>query len=241
MIRASDFISDIVDVSHWESGAVPHLAGAQRLGLKAVIAKTTQGKDAIDRSYVPFRDECKRLGLLFGSFHFGSGTSDGATQADHFLTHADPSSLLCLDWEWQTKDQHTHKPRFPEMTTAQAEQFVVRIHERTGRWPLVYCGRSWVNEIGKPKADSPLANCPLWLVWYINEKPEKALPAPWSTYDLWQYTNGNTASASKAFPMKTLGLGGVDRSAFLGDVASLCEWWANCGRDDRGPACRESA
>jgi lysozyme len=231
------YTTGIIDVAHWETASIPKLAAAKDAGLVAVIAKCTQGKDARDKAYGKFRDECKRLGLLFGSYHFGSGTSDGTQQADWYLRHADPDSLHAMDWEWQINVDRNGK-KFPDMSVAQAEAFVSRVHEKTGRWPLVYTSRSFLTKSLRPSESSILANCPLWVCWYLNSKP--ALPlAPWKTWDLWQYTNGKHAMAKPPGPIATPALGGVDRNAFAGDEPALREWWANCGRA-RGPACRHA-
>jgi lysozyme len=231
------FTTGIIDVAHWETASIPHLAAAKAAGLHAVIAKCTQGKDARDKAHPKFRDECKRLGLLFGDYHFGSGTSPGEQQADWYLRHADPDALHALDWEWQINVDKAGK-KFPDMSVAQAEAFVVRVHEKTGRWPLVYTSRSFLTKSLKPAADSVLANCPLWLCWYLDASPDKHLPlAPWKTWELWQYSNGHDGPRDKVrFPRETPHLGGVDRNAFLGDEATLRQWWGSVGRV-RGPQC----
>jgi lysozyme len=228
------YTTGIIDVAHWETDSIPHLADAKADGLVAVIAKCTQGKDAIDRAYPKFAVECRRLGLLFGSYHFGSGTSPGEQQADWYLRHADHDSLHALDWEWQINVDRATGKKFPDMSVAQAEAFVTRIHEKTGRWPLVYTSRAFLTKSLRPSENSVLANCPLWLCWYLDAKPEKHLPlAPWKTWDLWQYTNGKHAMAKPPGPIATPHLGGVDRNAFAGDESALREWWMNSGR-----ACR---
>lgn len=223
------YTTGIIDVAHHETASVAHLEEAKKKGLLAVIAKCTQGVGYVDPAYTSFRDECKRLGLLFGSYAFGSGEHSGKEQARFFLDHADPDSLLALDWEWQ------QKKTLKEMTTAHAEEFVSYIHEQTGRHPVVYTSKSWVHECKPmPLWTSVLANCPLWLCWYVDRHPERALPRPWASFDLWQYTNG---TAGPDLPRETPVLGHVDRNAFLGGEDALREWWKNCGRVN-GPQCR---
>jgi lysozyme len=231
-------ITAIVDLSHHEAACVPLLGRAKEQGLVAVITKCTEGRDFVDPSYAPMRKAARDADLLVGSYHFGTNSDSlnddgklGREQADHFLAHADPDGLLILDWEWSEKHR--------DMTLANAEAFVARVHEKTGRYVVIYTSRSFLTHDLVPKADSVLSQCPLWLCWYLDAHPAKHLPrAPWKQHDLWQYTNGHAGPADEiAFPRKTPVLGRVDRNAFAGDERALREWWEHCGRDP-GPQCR---
>ena len=223
---AAPVTTGIVDLSNSEHACGPLLAHAAQQGLVAVITKCTEGKDYVDPSYAAMRASALAAGLLFGSFHFATGSTDGATQADWYLRHADPADLLCLDWEWS---------KHGNANLAYAEAFVSRVFAVTGRWPLVYTSRSYVSEkgVGVPEHDSVLGHCPLWVCSYGHNPP--AMPtSPWSDWDLHQFTNG--IAATPHYPTETPVLGKVDRSAFRGDAAMLRAWWAMAGRE-HGPQC----
>jgi lysozyme len=115
------------------------------------------------------------------------------------------------------------------MTLAQAEEFVSRIHEVTGRWPVLYSGRSFLDEHNIPST-SVLGHCPLWLAQY-GEEPLH-VPSPWAAWSLWQYTDvADGPHDQVAYPRHTPGFGVlVDRSAFRGTLDELKSWWANAGR-----------
>lgn len=212
--------TDIIDVAHWEIGA--NIAEAARQGLKALWAKTGQGVDAPDPSFAAFRDAARVAGILFGDYHFGTSVHSGVDQANDYIKRFDPSALHALDWETDPNHGTT-------MTLAQAEDFVTRVHEVTGRWPVLYSGLSFLFEHKIP-ATSPLGHCPLWLACY-GEEP-KHIPSPWARWDLWQYTDFHDGPHDAVtYPRITQGLGRkVDRSAFRGDADALKAWWQTAGR-----------
>lgn len=244
----------IVDLSHHEKACVPLLAKAKEKGLAAVIMKCTEGRDFLDPSYRAMRDSAKAAGLLFGSFHFATNSGDanpndddgslGREQADWFLLNADPGSLMALDYEW-SKHQN--------MSRRNAEAFVERVYEKTGRHPIIYTSRAfgndvWRAEMKKPLGpNSPLAKCELWLVSYNDTHPDRHLPVdtslvgwPWKQWSLWQYTNGKDGPSPDLvkYPRQIPVLGGVDGNKFFSDdIEVLKQWWNNVGRDV-GPQCR---
>ena len=93
-----DPLNVVVDISH-HNGNV-NLAKAKEDGILAVIQKATQGQSFKDPTYQRNRQKAKDAGLLWGAYHFGTG-SDGLKQAQHFLDVVgnDPGALLVLDFE----------------------------------------------------------------------------------------------------------------------------------------------
>jgi lysozyme len=218
-------ITGIIDVDHTAS-TPDQIAAARAAGVVAVIAKCTQGKDYVDPAFAAWRDRVRAIpDLLFGEYHFGSNSCGGAQQADWFLAHAVSDSLLILDWEWNP--DHASG----EMSLANAEAFVSRVYERTGRRPVVYCARAFVVHDKIPEIDSPLAQCPLWVVHYADPPPHLPI-APWRAASIVQYTDVKYGPHdTKMFPRITPGLGrAVDRSYWTGDEASLRQWWQSAGR-----------
>jgi lysozyme len=72
----------VVDISH-HNGNV-NLAKAKEDGILGVIQKATQGQSFKDPTYQRNRRKANDAGLLWGAYHFGTG-SDGLKQAQHFL------------------------------------------------------------------------------------------------------------------------------------------------------------
>uniref|UniRef100_A0A146KR54 Lysozyme M1 n=1 Tax=Lygus hesperus TaxID=30085 RepID=A0A146KR54_LYGHE len=67
---------------------------------------------------------------------------------------------------------------------AQAEALVEKIKKMTGSYPIVYGSEFFLNGLDS----QVLAKCPLWLICWISP-PE--LPKNWSSWLMWQYTDGD--------------------------------------------------
>jgi lysozyme len=196
-------IDDIIDVSHWnEPVDFRKVAGA---GIVAVIAKASQGAGYTDPAYASFRKQAAAQGLLWGSYHFGTG-DDAAAQVEHYLGTASPGDgdLVCLDFE--------PDPHGASMTLGQARDFVGLFQQRTGRYPVLY-GGYWLKQQLGHHADALLARCPLWLAQYA---PAAVLPPGWKAYALWQFTD-----REQALP----GVRKVDRDRFDGSDVALRRRW----------------
>ena len=210
----------ILDVHHAD-GAVD-AAAMKAGGITALIHKATQGKDWRDPAFVATVTRARDAGLLVGAYHFASGSSGGAQQADYFLSVAGPDVLLALDWE------SNPNATSGDMTPDNARRFVERVREVTGRWPLFYSGASRLRSLNLHAGDV-LGNCPLWIAQY-GEAP-KAVPAAWPAWSLWQYSDvGYGPADRRMYPRDTPGVRVADRSCFRGTAAELAAWWQTCGR-----------
>jgi lysozyme len=203
-------IDAVIDVSH-HNGLKLDFAAAKASGTMAVIQKATQGLGNADPTYAANRAAIGAAGLLFGAYHFGDG-SDGGAQAAHFLDVAQPrpGDLLALDFE--------SNPAGPTMTLEEARAFVTVIRGKIGKWPVLYSGHDLKTALGT-QPDPVLANCPLWLAQY---GPAAVLPAGWTAWTLWQYTDGASGSPT---PEPVPGIGHCDRDRFNGDAIDLATFW----------------
>lgn len=197
------------------NNTIPSFQKARDAGLQAVIHKCSEGLTFTDPLYAKRKVEVTGLGMLWGAYHFGHA-GNPVQQANFFLglVGNDPNTLLCLDLE-RALDGHI-------MPLADAEQFAVRIKEKTGRLPVIYTGK-WVMDIINPQGHtSPLFDCPLWVASY-NAVP--ALPGGWKTWNLWQYTNGN----SGPLPHTLSGLGSNDLNVYNGTLDEMKTFWQTGG------------
>ena len=202
-------INSIVDISH-HNGTRLDFTKACADGIIGVIHKATQGQSNKDPMYKSNKRRALDAGLLWGAYHFGTG-SGGIGQAMHFLdTVGDVTdTLLVLDFEPNTVG--------PTMTLEEARAFNTHVAQETGQWPGLYSGHLIKQALGS-QIDSVLQKSWFWLAQY---GPTAVVPANWPTWTMWQYTDG----AMGPEPHSVNGIGRCDRDQFNGTEAQLRRLW----------------
>lgn len=204
-----EIVNAVVDLSH-HNGTV-NFSQAHTAGILGVIQKATQGQTGVDPTYKTNRVKATKEKLLWGAYHFGTG-SDGIKQAEHFLDVVGDASktILVLDLE--------ANPTGPSMTLEEARAFVTHVKEATGRFPGLYSGH-FIKDLLGTKTDPVLANCWFWLAQY---GPTAVVPPNWSTWTFWQYTDG----AAGPDPHTVPGIGRCDRDRYQGTTEDLVAFWS---------------
>jgi len=204
----ADTINVVIDISH-HNGNVD-LGQAAGDGIVGVIHKATQGTGFTDPAYLSNKQKADDAGLMWGAYHFATG-SDAIAQADHFLdvVAPDDQTLIVLDFEENTQGA--------SMTLDGARAFVNRINDKVGRFPGLYGGAYLKQLLGKT-IDPVLAQCWLWLSQF---GPTPVVPANWQTFTMWQYTDGKVGPE----PHTVNGVGPCDRDQFNGDMDGLKALW----------------
>jgi len=208
----------IVDVSRWQQNI--NFDKLKAAGITAVIHKATQGYTGKDPKFLSRQKICRDMGFLFGSYHFGTSANVEA-QVKNYLSviGENPDELMVIDFEPNGRDT---------MSLEQLREFVTLVHEKTGRYILIYSG-SHIKDLLGYETDELLANCPLWISQYRFGAPN--VPANWSTWTFHQYTDGNAAvhknkKGGLLYPrVETPGIGYCDRNYFNGDVEQLKLIW----------------
>jgi lysozyme len=208
----ADPINVVIDLSHFN--AVTSFPAIKAGGIVGVIHKATQGTGVTDATYASRRTQALAAGLWWGAYHFGTN-ADGAAQADYFLSVVDPgpTDLLVLDFEQNGSST---------MTLEQAEQFVSRVCERTGRYPGFYSDGLIGSLLGS-SVNQTLRQCWLWRAEY---GAAPIVPPTWPTWTMWQYTDGEHGNG----PYEVPGLGGsgtCDRDKFNGGMDGLARLWGH--------------
>jgi lysozyme len=198
----------VVDISH-HNGNI-NFTKVKAAGMLGVIQKATQGQGNIDPTYKTNKIKAIDAGLLWGAYHFATG-SDGLKQAENFLNVVGDASktLLVLDFEPNLTG--------PSMTLEEARAFVTHVNEQTGRFPGFYSGH-FIKQLLGSNLDPVLANCWFWLAQY---GPTPVVPVNWKTWTMWQYTDGVIGPE----PHKVDSLGRCDRDKFNGTEAQLRKVW----------------
>jgi lysozyme len=203
-------LNNVIDISHHNT--VASFQEVKANGIVGVFHKATQGRTVTDAKYHARRERALANGLLWGAYHFGTkGNVD--QQVDHFLDVTNPAAtdLLVLDFEPNGESG--------TMTLSEAERFVTLVNERTGRFPGLYSGQSFIREKVGNNTTTVLKNCFLWIARYSSQSP--IIPPAWPTFTFWQYTDGNAGDQPHQVP----GIGRCDRDKFNGDEVGLKKIW----------------
>src|SRR6185503_16105662 len=229
--RASLGLDAVIDISR--SVNVSDFRLVRQSNILGVIHKATEGGDYTDTACAARRPQAEAAGLLWGTYHFGTGQSSGARQAAFFLgvSRPGPRTLLALDLEANENNPSN------SMRLDQAEAFVQAVAEATGRLPVIYVHPTWANGDPLPVSglsfgarvtpDSILARCGLWVADY-HDSPE--IPLGWAAtgWRLWQYA-GDESARHPAYNQTNIvqGVSHCDRNLFNGDAATLREFWGS--------------
>ena len=172
------FINAVIDISH-HNGTALDFAKAKKAGVIGVLHKASQGLGGTDPNYALNRKKVADAGLLWGAYHFATG-SEGVHQAEAFLAAADlkKGELAVLDFEPNKTG--------PTMGLTDARAFVTHVAAATGRFPGFYSGSLIKEQLGN-RADPVLSQCWFWLAQY---GPTAVVPVAWKTWTMWQYTDG---------------------------------------------------
>lgn len=147
----------------------------------AIIHKATIGTAKLDPGYVKRKEEARKRGYLWGSYHWGVA-GEPEKQADFYIDTVKPGAdeLIALDLE----DAQSRTL----MNVDEAVRFVERVKARTGRYPLLYTNHSSAKLIASRYKDSVLAKTPLWYARF-KAKVTDFPPGVWPTYTLWQFSS----------------------------------------------------
>ena len=224
--------NSVVNLSHYDLMRVDFDL-MQRQGIVGVIHEASYPPFVRDAKYAGRQQAATRAGLLWGAYHFANA-SNPVAQADHFLNvvasswrRADPSSrpnevLLVLDFE-----KNGHYPG-GTMRVDQAVQFIERIRQRTGKYPGLYSGEYRIRDVlNSPKVTPAqkqvLRNCWLWVANY-HYQPRKV--APWSHWDMWQYTGDGVCDLPRsAYPKNIANIKNAERNMFRGSASAAQGFW----------------
>ena len=229
--RASLGLDAVIDLSRFVT--VTDFRLVRQSNILGVIHKATEGGDYADAACATRRPQAEAAGLLWGTYHFGTGQSSGAQQAAFFLrvSRPGPRTLLALDLELNENNPSN------SMRLDQAEAFVQAVAEATGRLPVVYVHPTWANGDPLPNSgysldaritpDSIFARCGLWVADY-HDSPE--IPQAWEAsggWRLWQYA-GDESAGRPAYGQTSIvrGVSHCDRNLFNGDAAALDRFWS---------------
>ncbi|MFL6142790.1 MAG: GH25 family lysozyme [Labedaea sp.] len=194
-----------IDVSHWQGNM--DWNGVAAGGTKWTYIKATEGTTFIDDHFAANASGSYNAGLLRGAYHFAlPDVSPPAQQADFFVAHGanwtpDGRTLPpVLDIEYN-KYGDTCYGLNPGQMVSWVEGFENRMHDLTGRWPVIYTTRGWWRLCTGNNPGFGLRS-PLWIAGYHGDP--NTLANGWASHTMWQYASDP-----------------IDRDVYSGDLNEL--------------------
>ena len=139
-----------------------------------IFLKATEGNHFKDNRFNTYKNEIKKLGILFSGYHFMRFNQNGKTQALHFLEMAQPQKgelIPVVDIEYQ---RHFYTD---EIAQRNIDLFMETIREKIGVYPMVYCEEKYYHKYLKKKYEKNI------VLWIANYKRKPTVP-----HDLWPKT-----------------------------------------------------
>jgi GH25 family lysozyme M1 (1,4-beta-N-acetylmuramidase) len=200
-----------VDISHHQG--TMNWAKTKAAGAWYAFIKATQRLNYTDPQFIINWQGAKAAGLLTAPYHFFLPTYDPIAQAEYFVsvvkaTGRDSDLPYVLDVE-----EGGSTAGFSDMVKA----CLNRIHQLTGRKPLLYCGIYYANHylttVTPAQADLWIAN------WTIKNDPY--MPAEWDKWHFWQYA---VAPRGAEFGAQSTN---IDLNRWNGTLVELYEYAGN--------------
>lgn len=208
----------VLDISHWNT--VTDWNAVKNAGIIGIIHKSTEGTGYRDPDYAGAKSAAKQHGLLWGTYHFATA-QDPQAQVNNFLDTAGiyDDMLYALDWEdyGDNTMSYSQANRFLELCDAQLGE------NRT----VLYSGNTAKEKISG--SDAYFGAHRLWLAQYGSNP---TCQQSWSTYWLWQYSDGQVGPSPHGCPGVS---GDVDTNSWPSSDAALAEEWSGLEQPDPDP------
>jgi len=147
----------------------------------AIIHRATIGGRK-DTRYATRKEEALRRGHKWGSYHLGK-LGNPITQADFYLDTVRPAADEVMALDIESLNPAT------DMSLANARRFILRIKEKTGRYPMFYANHAVTKEVSdRFGRDDVFAKTSLWYARFtprVTNFPTKT----WDSYTLWQFSS----------------------------------------------------
>ncbi|GAB1511729.1 hypothetical protein JCM33774_37710 [Actinophytocola sp. KF-1] len=195
---AAEYVRGIDVASHQhDNGATIDWNQVAASGIRFTAVKATEGNYYLNPDYASDMAGAQAAGMYSFAYHFATpNDSNGVVQADYFLARANYTSngktlrpVVDLEWNPYLEYANACYDKTPAELVTWVQDYVNRIKVRTGIEPIIYTAASWWQQC--LAGSTAFASYPLWVAHYTTATSPN-LPAGWSDWDLWQYSNKQT-------------------------------------------------
>ncbi len=184
-----------IDVSHYQ-GRVNWNEVANDRRVTFVILKATEGNNFVDNTYQYNFNECKRLGIPVGSYHFYRANVDAEAQFQNMMRNINPQRQDILP----VIDVELTNGVSPALFINRLEILCDLVTKAYGQRPIIYTGRNFYSKYFN---NPHWRQFKFWIAAYTSIQPE--LPE-YREYIMWQYTDKSRVNGIR---------GDVDMSVFV--------------------------
>lgn len=195
----------VLDVSHYQGKM--NWDTAKAMGVRGAIIKATEGITWRDEMFKRNAEECRRLGIPWGAYHYFQPTMNPTKQAENFidfLMGEDPGLGIWGDFEQKSSTDVSLSAQ--TFMNEIKKYYPSGIYTSPGYAKYTLKNAAWMKEF------------PLWVAHYGAKTP--TIPAPWTEAVLWQYTSTGSGYGSQGF---------IDLNKFMRPDE---EWAAFSGEQD---------
>jgi lysozyme len=206
-----------VDVSHHQQPDAIDWTRLAEGGVAFAFMRATYGVQE-DATFLDHVDNARRAGIVIGAYHFlRFKTSQPAeSQAEAFLEALEPLAPHANVLLPPVLDLEDNRYDDPIGTAAERRRYVTManvwlqiVEQRLGRLAMIYTRASFFD--GDLDSPAGFGVRPLWVAHYTT-LPSPRLPAAWSRYHFWQFTESGRMSGYR---------GDLDLNRFDGDQEDL--------------------
>lgn len=205
-----------IDVSHWRP--VKSWASVKSAGYSFVGLKATEGMTVVDPLLKMHRDGARKASFELIIYYHFARSGDPRVQAGNLVSAVGdlaPNEVFALDFEVVPGSSSD-----PKVVLRWLSSFFDELSTKApGKARIIYTSRRIWSMFANPNWDMG-SQLSLWVPRYRLPIPGSGplLPAPWSAWTIWQWSDGETP------PNSVPGVGPCDSNLWNGTVEDLRSW-----------------
>ncbi len=198
-----------IDISSWQ-GKIDW-ARVKSSGVDFAFIKATQGSSYTNPNFHSDWKEAKEQNIPRGAYHFFDPRVPVEKQVLHFVSTVNELHDGDLPPVLDLENESWWLAIAPAKRISMVMAWLEAVEAKFGLPPIIYTGFYFARDVLKTGRHAELVRYKLWIAHYT-KAPLPLIPAPWSTFTFWQFTDH----------AKVAGItGNVDKNRFAGSNGDL--------------------